>query len=47
MKLSQIEQILEVARVGSISQAAENLYESQPTLSLSIKRLEEEIGEMN
>ena len=45
MKLSQIEQILEVARAGSISQAAENLYESQPTLSLSIKRLEEEIGE--
>lgn len=45
MKLSQIEQILEVARAGSISRAAENLYESQPTLSLSIKRLEEEIGE--
>ena len=44
MKLSQIEQVLEVARAGSISKAAENLYESQPTLSLSIKKLEEEIG---
>lgn len=44
MKLSQIEQVLEVARVGNISQAAENLYLSQPTLSLSIKRLETEVG---
>ena len=45
MKLSQIEQVLEVARVGNISQAAENLYLSQPNLSLSIKRLETEVGE--
>ena len=44
MKLSQIEQVLEVARIGNISQAAENLYLSQPALSLSIKRLETEVG---
>lgn len=44
MKLSQIEQVLEVARVGSISQAAENLYISQPKLSLSIKQLELDVG---
>ena len=44
MKLSQIEQVLEVARVGSISQAAENLYMSQPKLSLSIKQLELDVG---
>jgi len=44
MKLSQIEQVLEVARVGNISQAAENLYLSQPNLSISIKRLETEVG---
>lgn len=44
MKLSQIEQVLEVAKVGSISQAAINLYISQPNLSRSIRMLEEEIG---
>lgn len=44
MKIAQIEQILEVARVGSISQAAINLYMTQPSLSQSIKRIEEEAG---
>lgn len=44
MKLSQIEQVLEVAKVGSISQASINLYISQPNLSRSIRMLEEEIG---
>lgn len=44
MKIAQIEQILEVARVGSISQAAVNLYMTQPSLSQSIKRIEDEIG---
>lgn len=37
--------VQEIARVGSFSQAAENLYVSQPSLSASIKRLEERIGE--
>lgn len=44
MKLSQLEQIIEVANTGSISQAAANLFISQPNVSLSIKRVEDEIG---
>ena len=45
MKLEQIEQVVEIARRRSISQAAINLFISQPSLSLSIQRLEEELGE--
>lgn len=37
--------VQEIARVGSFSQAAANLYVSQPSLSASIKRLETQIGE--
>ncbi|HPK16963.1 MAG TPA: LysR family transcriptional regulator [Clostridia bacterium] len=44
MKLEQIEQVVEVAKTKSISQAAANMYISQPNLSLSIKNLEKEIG---
>lgn len=44
MKLSQLEQIIEVANTGTISQAAANLFVSQPNLSLSIKRVEDELG---
>ena len=44
MKLEQIEQAIMVAKTKSISLAAESLFISQPNLSLSIKRLEEEIG---
>ena len=44
MKLSQLEQIIEVANTGTISQAAINLFVSQPNLSLSIKRAEDELG---
>lgn len=44
MKLSQLEQVIEVANTGSISQAATNLYLSQSNISLSIKHLEDEIG---
>ena len=44
MKLSQLEQIIEIANTGTISQAAVNLFISQPNLSLSIKQAEEELG---
>lgn len=39
------EYILEIEKTGSFSQAAANLYVSQPSLSASVKRLEEKIGE--
>lgn len=45
MKLEQIEQVVEIAKTKSISQAAANMYISQPNLSLSIKNLEKEIGQ--
>ena len=35
---------VEVERTGSISQAAENLYISQPTISKVIKELEDTLG---
>ena len=33
MKMSQVEMIVEIANAGSISQAAQNLYVSQPVQS--------------
>lgn len=44
MKLEQVEQVMEVAKTGTFSQAARNLFMSQPNLSLSIKQLEEELN---
>ena len=44
MELKQILYAIEIADTGSISQAAHNLYLSQPNLSYSIKQLEKEIG---
>lgn len=35
---------LEIERVGSITQAAQNLYMAQPNLSKAIKELEKELG---
>ena len=43
MKIEQVEQVLEIAKTGSLSKA-KNLYLSQPSLSLSIKNLEQEFG---
>lgn len=44
MKMEQIEQVWEIAKVKSLNKASKNLYISQPNLSVSIKKLEEEIG---
>lgn len=44
MNLQQIQYIVEVAKTGSISAAAKNLYMGQPNLSKSIKELEIETG---
>lgn len=42
MKLHQLRYIVEVARCGSINEAAKKLYITQPSLSTAIKELEEE-----
>ena len=44
MKLRQIELVLAVAKFGSFSRAASELYISQPNISSSISALEEELG---
>jgi len=46
MKIEQLEQVVKIAELSSISLAAENLFISQPNLSLSIKKLETELGYM-
>lgn len=44
MDLDQLRQFLHVARLGNITRAADELSISQPALSRSIQRLEEEFG---
>ncbi|MDD6161111.1 MAG: LysR family transcriptional regulator [Oscillospiraceae bacterium] len=44
MNLSQIEVIVEIAKAGSISKAAQNLYISQPGVSKILQKFEEEVG---
>lgn len=44
MRLTQIQQILEIEKCTSISQAARNLYISQPALSALLNEFETEIG---
>ncbi|MEG1858358.1 MAG: LysR family transcriptional regulator [Pseudoflavonifractor sp.] len=44
MTLKQIEYFLEIAKMGGITKAAQNLNISQPPLSLQLKSLEEELG---
>ncbi|MCD8122995.1 MAG: LysR family transcriptional regulator [Clostridiales bacterium] len=44
MKLEQIEQVISLARTGSFTESARQLYMSQPNLSQSIHQLESEIG---
>lgn len=44
MELYQLQYFCSVARHGNITKAAEELHVSQPALSRSIKKLEEEVG---
>jgi len=44
MNISQIKYVIEVARSSSIREAAGKLFISQPSLSTSIKELEDELG---
>lgn len=44
MTLKQLEYFLEIAKMGSVTRAAQNLNISQPPLSLQLKALEDELG---
>lgn len=44
MTLQQLKYALEIARYGSINEAAKKLFISQPSLSNSIRELESELG---
>ncbi len=44
MKLEYLEYIVEVKRCRSISRAARNLYTTQPTVSIAIQNVEDELG---
>ena len=44
MTLQQLQYLMEVYRVGSIAGAAKNLYTAQPSVSKSIKAIEQEFG---
>ncbi|MGI6045601.1 MAG: LysR family transcriptional regulator [Eggerthellaceae bacterium] len=44
MELEQLRQLVEIERSGTISAAAEKLHITQPALSRSIRRLEQDLG---
>ena len=44
MTLQQLKYIVEVANCGSFNDAAKNLFITQPSLSGTVRTLEEEIG---
>ena len=46
MELGQLETFVTIAREKSFSRAAERLFRTQPAVSLALKRLEEELGEV-
>ncbi len=45
MTLEQLHYVLEISKIGSMNKAAPNLFITQSALSLSIKKLEEELGQ--
>lgn len=44
MTFAQLQYLLEIHKAGSISQAAKNLFVSQPSISLTLRTLEAELG---
>ena len=44
MRLSQLETLIHVAELGSLSRAAERLHIAQPALSRQVRMLERELG---
>lgn len=44
MTLTQLRYVIAIANAGSMNEAARNLFISQPSLSSTVKDLEEEIG---
>ena len=44
MRVEQFFYAIEIADTGSFSQAARNLYVSQPNLSHAVKQIEEQVG---
>ncbi|HHY27593.1 MAG TPA: LysR family transcriptional regulator [Desulfitobacterium dehalogenans] len=44
MRIEQLDQIIKIHEHGSLSKAANSLFISQPSLSVSVSRLEEELG---
>ena len=45
MKIEQLEQLIKIVECGSMNNAAEEMYLARSSLSTSMKRLEEELGE--
>lgn len=44
MQLEQFRYVNEIAKCGSITQAAKNLYIAQPSLTIAVQKLEQELG---
>ncbi|NNE35457.1 MAG: LysR family transcriptional regulator [Rhodothermales bacterium] len=44
LSIDQLRTFIEIAKVGSYTRAAENLFRTQPALSMQMKKLEEQIG---
>lgn len=44
MRLNQLSYLVAIERYGTISRAAEALYVSQPSISVAVRELEEELG---